>query len=198
MSFLKRLVPLKADMAINLQSLTVENGQPFKGTASLSSKDNFKVEGVRLEIRVTEAWQEPDWERDSSGNTRQVMKKKEDLLFSRDVPISQQFDIGSGDRKEFPFEVTIPMRSPSRYGGVVSYSLKAVANVKGRPDVTKAVSPMVVPATVAQAAYMPSAPVTQVIQKEVIKVPCEYCGTLVELTSGVNKCPSCSAPLRLR
>lgn len=192
MSFFKRLVPLKADMNLTLQSLTVENGQPFKGAASLVSRDNFNVEEVRMEIRVTENWQEPAWERDSNGNQRQVMKRNEAVLYSQDVPVSQPFDMHNGDSKDFPFEVTIPMRMPSRYGGAVAYSLKAVANVKRRPDVTKSVSPMVIPATVS-----PGVVETQVIQKEVIKVPCKYCGTLIELTSGVSKCSSCGASITL-
>jgi rubrerythrin len=32
------------------------------------------------------------------------------------------------------------------------------------------------------------------IIREVVKVPCEYCGTLVEVTN--PKCPSCGAPLK--
>ena len=195
MSFFKRLIPLKADMNLTLQSLTVENGQPFKGAASLVSRDSFNVEEVRMEIRVTESWQEPGWERDSNGNQLQVMKKKEAVLYSQDVPVSQPFEMRNGDKKDFPFEVTIPMRTPSRYGGAITYGLKAVANVKGRPDVTKSVSPMVMPATVAPGVV--ATQVTQVIQKEVIKVPCKYCGTLIELTSGVNKCPSCGASINL-
>ena len=192
MSFFKRLVPLKADMNLTLQSLTVENGQPFKGAASLVSRDNFNVEEVRMEIRVTESWQEQAWERDPNGNQRQVMQKKEAVLYSQNVPVSQPFEMHNGDSKDFPFEVTIPMRMSSRYGGAVAYSLKTVANVKGRPDVTKSVSPMVMPATAT-----PGATTTQVIEKEVIKVPCKYCGTLIELTSGVNKCPSCGATIQL-
>lgn len=182
-------------MSVSLQNLTVENGQPFKGAASLSSKDNFKVEEVRIEIRVMETWQEPEWERDANGNQHQVTKKREDVLFSQNVPVSQPFDMVNGDKKDFPLEVTIPMRSPSRYGGVISYSLKAVANVKGRPDVTKTAYPMVVPATTVPPAPAPSAGATQIIQKEVIKVPCKFCGTLIEITSGASKCSSCGAPI---
>jgi sporulation-control protein spo0M len=197
LSFFKRLIPLKAEMRMNLENITVENGQPFKGTATLASRDKFNVEEVRMEIRVKESWEEPAIERDAQGNQRQVMKKRENVLFSRDVPVSQAFSMGEGDGKDFPFEVTIPMRTPSRYGSSIQYSLKAVANVKGRPDVTKEVLPMVVPATVVMGSPM-GAQVTQVIQKEVIKLPCRYCNTLVDFTSGVNKCPSCGAPLQMR
>ncbi len=193
MSFFKRMIPLKADMAVNLQSITVENGQPFKGSAVLQSKEPFKVEEVRMEVRVVETWEEQAWQRDANGNMKQVMQRKEAELFSRNVPISQAFDMDQGGQKDFPFEILIPMRPPAHWGGSVSYSLKAVANVKGRPDVTKTANPMVVAATSPQVPAQGQV----VIQKEVIKVPCKYCGNLVELTSGVNKCPSCGASIQI-
>ena len=174
-------------MNINLQNQTVEQGQPFKGLAILESRDKFNVEEVRMEIRVMESYEEPTWEEDARGNRRQVMKREMDIRYSQDVPISQPFDMTDGGKKEFPFEVTIPMYQPTRYGGVVTYSLKAVANVKGRPDVTRDVSPTIVPST----------GVTKIIEKQVIKVPCKYCGTLIELTSGDNKCPNCGNYIRL-
>lgn len=36
------------------------------------------------------------------------------------------------------------------------------------------------------------APPAQVVIKEIVKAPCRYCGTLVEVTTA--KCPSCGAP----
>jgi hypothetical protein len=187
MSFFKRLMPLKANMSIDLASSVVEQGQPFKGVAALDAKESFMVEEVRMEITVKESYQEPVWERDSNGNQHQVIKNVENIRYSQKVPVSQSFEMVNGSRKEFPFEVTIPMYTPSKPGGNITYSLKAVANVKGRPDVTRSVNPMITPSTVA----------TRIIEREVIKVPCKYCGALVELTADANKCPSCGAPLKL-
>lgn len=187
MSFFKRLIPVKANMSIDLASSVVEQGQPFKGVAALDAKEDFTVEEVRMEITVTESYQEPVWEKDANGNQRQVLKHVENVRYSQKVPVFQSFEMANGSRKEFPFEVTIPMYTPSRPGGNIAYNLKAVANVKARPDVTRSVNPMITQSTVT----------TKIIEKEVIKVPCKYCGTLIELTSGVNKCPSCGAPLKL-
>jgi hypothetical protein len=187
LSFFKRLVPLHADMEVDLESLSVEQGRPFKGNARLTSKEDFNVEESHLEIRVTESWEEPAWERDSNGNERQVMKRNEAVRYSQNVPISQAFEMHNGDLKEFPLEVTIPICSPTRYGGSITYAIKAVANVKGRPDVTKTINPMVVPST----------GTATVVQAQVIKIPCKYCGTLVEFTSSSTKCPSCGAPLTI-
>lgn len=39
--------------------------------------------------------------------------------------------------------------------------------------------------------------VVTVVQKEVVKVPCKYCGALVEITGTTTKCPGCGAPITL-
>ncbi len=180
-----------------MAKLVAPQGEPFKGTAVLTSHDKFVAEGVRMEIRVTESWQEAVWEKDADGNERRVMKRRDDERFSQDVPISQGFEIGNGETREFPFEVTIPYYSPSRGGGAVAYSLKAVAGVKGRPDVTKTVSPTVnPPVTVVQ--QVGAAEITRVVEREVVKISCKYCGNLNTVTADLNKCSSCGAPIRIQ
>lgn len=137
MSFLKKLVPLNADMQLSFESINVKEDEPMKGLARLESRDKFKVEGVRLEIRVKETWTKyrhvPSGSRGSGGGMKAVQVTKK--LYSQDVSISESFEVGSGDQRDFPFEVKIPVFHPTR--GTVTYSVKAVTNVKGRPDVTK-------------------------------------------------------------
>ena len=50
------------------------------------------------------------------------------------------------------------------------------------------------PPTKAQPPDQPEPPVVrEIVTREVVKVPCKYCGTLVELTE--KQCPSCKAPV---
>jgi len=35
--------------------------------------------------------------------------------YSQDVPISESFDMANGEKKDFPFVVTIPMYQPMRF-----------------------------------------------------------------------------------
>jgi rubrerythrin len=57
--------------------------------------------------------------------------------------------------------------------------------IKGRPDVTSE--------TVELQVIRPAGP--QVVkEKEVVMIPCEYCGTLMPETS--SSCPNCGAPRR--
>jgi len=133
MSFFKKLVPLKAEMNMLLENMDI--GQPLRGVASLESRDKFRVEYVRSEIRVTEHWKETRMTRNARGGMSPSTVDVHSTRYSQDIPISESFDITNGEKKDFPFEVTIPMYQPMR--GQITHSLKAVANVKGRPDVTK-------------------------------------------------------------
>jgi hypothetical protein len=188
MSFFKRLIPLKAQMSMNLENVSVAEGTPFKGSAVLASDDNFQVEHVRMEIRVWEKYSEDQWVREGDRDVRRTVEKK-DTRYSQNVIISQPFTAAKGDRVEYPFEVTMPRYVPARNNGAIIYSLKAVANVKGRPDVTKEVNPSILPAP---PQVISSAPVNPLIT-----VMCTYHKGMITLKPGMSNCPSCGAPLAM-
>ena len=120
-------------MTLNLENSDL--GKPLRGIASLESKDKFRVENVRLEIRVEEKWKERRAGYGARGRPTSTTATVTSTLYSQDIPISQSFEMANQDKIDFPFEITIPMYQPTR--GQITYSLKAVANVKGRPDITK-------------------------------------------------------------
>lgn len=129
---LKRVLPLLARMTLQLETLEIQEGKPFKGIAILESKESFKVEKVRLEIRIEESF---DFMTPKGRRTRAT------TVYSRDVPVSEAFDVRKGEKIESPFEATIPVYPSHQHNGKVFYSFKAVANVKGHPDVTEEVHP---------------------------------------------------------
>lgn len=186
MSFLKRLVPLKAQMNMNLENFSVTEGTPLKGSAVLAADENFQVENVRMEVRVWEKYMEDTWVREGDHDVRRTVEKK-DTRYSQNVVISQAFAASKGSRAEYPFEVTMPRYAPSRSNGGILYSLKAVANVKGRPDVTKEVTPSILPAPAQVTMVAPANPI--------ITMKCPYHGGLITLAPGMSSCPSCGAPL---
>ncbi len=188
MSFFKRLIPLKAQMSMNLENVSVTEGSPFKGSAALSSDDNFQVEHVRMELRVWEKYSEEETSMQGGTVTRRTVQKK-DTRYSQNVVISQAFAATKGSKTEYPFEVTMPRYMPARGNGAIIYSLKAVANVKGRPDVTHEVNPSILPPP-------PQVFVTAPVNP-VITVKCAYHGGMVTLAPGMATCPSCGAPLMM-
>ena len=190
MSFFKRLIPLKAQMNMNLASPSVAEGTPFKGSAVLGSDEEFQVENVRMELRVWEKYMEDEWVREGNQDVKRTVEKK-DTRYSQNVIISQPFAASKGSSVEYPFEVTMPRYAPSRMNGAIIYSLKAVANVKGRPDVTKEINPSILPAP--PQAVMTAAPLTEPI----ITIKCSFHGGMVTLKPGMSACPSCGAPLSM-
>ena len=173
---------------MDLESISVTEGTPFKGKVTLASDDNFQVEHIRMELRVWEKYTEDIWTQENGHNVRKSVQKK-DKRFSQNVVISQPFAATKGGRTEYPFEVTLPRYVPSRNNGAITYSLKAVANVKGRPDVTKEINPSVLPPP---PQYVVAAPVNPIIT-----IKCAYHGGMITLKPGMTNCPSCGAPLTM-
>jgi hypothetical protein len=70
------------------------------------------------------------------------------------------------------------------------------------PTPLQATGPLVSQPVIQAQAAQASAPVTQVEKiiheketiREIVKIPCAYCGTLIEITAA--KCPNCGAPLK--
>lgn len=175
-------------MGMNLESISVTEGTPLKGTAVLASDDVFQVEHVRMEVRVWEKYTQDEWTRVGDHNVRRTVERRE-THYSQNVIISQSFSAAKGSRTEYPFEVTMPRYAPSRTNGAIIYSLKAVANVKGRPDVTSEVTPSILPAPLQVVVKAPVSPV--------ITVRCAYHGGMITLSPGMSSCPSCGAPLAM-
>ncbi len=188
MSFFKRLIPLKAKMDLNLENVSVTEGTPIKGKAVLVPEENFSVEHIRMELRVWEKYTEDQWVREGNQDVRRTVEKK-DVRYSQNVIVSQPFEAQRAGNVEYPFEVTMPRYAPSRFNGAIIYSLKAVANVKGRPDVTREVNPSILPAP---PQVVVSAPVSPIIT-----VKCTYHGGMITLAPGMTNCPSCGAPLSM-
>ena len=175
---------------MNLESPSVAEGSPFKGSAVLGSEEEFPVENVRMELRVWEKYMEDEWVREGDRDVRRTVEKS-DTRYSQNVIISQAFVTAKGGSVEYPFEVTMPRYTPARMNGAIVYSLKAVADVKGRPDVTKEINPNVFPAP-PQAAMTAPPPANPIIT-----IKCSFHGGMVTLKPGMSNCPSCGAPLSM-
>ncbi|MGD0395666.1 MAG: hypothetical protein ABSB26_01990 [Nitrososphaerales archaeon] len=173
-------------MSMTLENVSVTEGTPFRGSAVLASDDNFQVEQARVEIRVWEKYPQDQWVREGDRDVRRTVERK-DTRYSQNFTISQPFTATKGNRVEYPFKVTMPRYMPARNNGAITYSLKAVADVKGRPDVTKEVNPSILPGS-------PHV-VVSALNNPVITIKCAFHGGMVTLEPGMSTCPSCGAPL---
>jgi hypothetical protein len=138
MSFLKRLIPIKANIMLDFENLDREMSKHIlKGYVRLVSEESFKVENIRLEVKQTEIYTSTYTHHDPKTNrTERRTKTHRDVLYSHDFSISESFDVVKGFQRDFPFEIEIPDQLTRKSGGSIDRVIKAVANVKGRPDIT--------------------------------------------------------------
>lgn len=191
------LVPLDAELELDLQALAVESGHPFRGTVELRAAEQLDVDAVKVFATVTEVWEEDHWEKDSAGTLHTNLRRREELLFVDSIRVSGGFKINAAESHSIPFEISVPKFQPSRSGGAVSYEIGASVAIRGRPELTKSVSAVVVPGPVSRASILRGVTMTRVVPKEVVVFPCQVCKTLVPLAVGVDRCPKCGRQLKL-
>ncbi|MEW6592819.1 MAG: sporulation protein [Candidatus Hadarchaeota archaeon] len=182
-----RLNPINAKVSVQLDKSTFAEGEQITGNVFLDSDENVRADEIRLEVRVTETYQAPAW-RYSGGRAYQTMETHVKNLHSEDVRVSGPFDVAKGMKESFPFSFNAPPVRPTMPNGIINRRIKGVVAVKGRPDKTQDAS-----FNVALAPYGAAAPSGQVVVKEVIKVPCKYCGALISVES--QRCSNCGAKL---
>jgi len=192
MSFLKRikdkLTPPEANIVLKLDKDFFALGETITGTLSVSSQADFVATEVRTEIQCTEEAKRRRRvydERLRREIEREVWETAP--LYSAKPAIKGSTSIYRGYSGNFPFSVTIPAAGRPTYKSVdnkISWSLKGVIAVDGRPDVTsRTIELQVVEPSAAQA--------VGAVPREVPLIPCEYCKGLMPRTA--LTCPNCGA-----
>jgi len=187
--FLDRFKKPKADVSLSIPKSTIELGEDLKGAITVSCQDEFDANEVRAELRCVEKRRRERLEYDEE-RRRKVRRVYWDVatLHSADPKASGEMHILPGFRKTFPVSVNIPAGGRESFDGIdasISWSIKGVVAIKGRPDITSDTMELQV---IRPAAGAPVA----VREKEVAMVQCEYCGNLMPETA--TSCPNCKAP----
>ena len=125
----------KGKVWISFDKPTFVEGEGVTGKVNVDAGEYIQSLGVRVEARVFENYTELVWV--TINNTRvQEHQRRQNVLFSRDVQVNGPNDFGAGPTQTFPFSVGMPSCRPTKPGGSIENSLKAVVQVKGRPDLT--------------------------------------------------------------
>src|SRR5712664_4330745 len=136
MGLFNHLIPPKGKVWITFDKQTFQEGEAVVGKVSVEAHEYVQSNGIKLEARVFETYQEPVWVTLPNNQRIQEMHRVENVLFSRDVQVTGPSDFGQGPTQTFPFSVGIPPCRATRGGASVENSPKAVVQVKGRPDLT--------------------------------------------------------------
>jgi hypothetical protein len=188
MGFFKRFKKPKASVSLAIPKSTAGLGEDLKGAITVSCDDEFDATEVRAELRCIEKRRRERWVYNERRrrNVRQVYWDNA-TLHSSDPKASGRVHIVPGFKKTFPIKVNIPAGGRESFDGIdanVSWNIKGVVAIDGRPDVTSdTIELQVVRPVVASGA---------VKEREVVMVPCEYCGTMMPETA--TSCPNCGAP----
>ena len=175
----------KIAVKLELKKRTLPLGTSTGVTITISSKEEFDATEVRAELRCVEKIRRERlvYLERRRRPVRQVYWESATLL-SDDLKASGPIHVVPGFKKQFPITVNIPASGRETLDGMdsnVSWFIKGVVGVDGRPDATSGtIELQVIRATMAA------------VKNEVEMVPCDYCKALIPVTS--SSCPICGAP----
>ena len=194
MSFFKkmkdRFVKPNATVSLQLSRSSFALGENIEGTLNVASSEEFDSKEIRCEFECVETKKTISMQYDAAIK-RTIPKEVQNsaTLWSVRPQMSGPLHLASGFSQNYPVNINIPAGGRPTYHSVdqnVAWSLKGVIAIDGRPDVTST--------TVEIQVSPPSAsPVIREkeIVREVVMIPCKYCGTLMVQTETV--CPNCGA-----
>jgi hypothetical protein len=185
LGFFKMFKKPKTAIKLELSKTDVALGSSINAKITVSAKEEFDATVIRAELRCIEKRRRERWVYNERlrRNVRHVYWETATLL-SDDLKASGSMHIVPGLKKTFPVKVSIPTAGRETLDGMdesVSWFIKAVVAVDGRPDATSD--------TIELQVFRAAA---GVIKEEVEMVPCEYCRSLMPVTS--SSCPICGAP----
>ncbi len=190
MGFFKKLVGRftkpKASVSLTIPKNTFELGKDLKGVIKVSSQEEFEATELRAELRCTEKKRRERTEYDDNGRKVRRTYWEHATLHSDNPKASGPLHLSKGFKKTFPFSVNIPAGGRESFDSVdgeVTWSIKGVIAIDGRPDITSEPKELQV--------VRPVVVKEREVVKEVVMIPCEYCGTLMPQTA--TACPNCGA-----
>ncbi|MEM2099412.1 MAG: hypothetical protein QXU99_06725 [Candidatus Bathyarchaeia archaeon] len=191
--FLKKLkekfTAPNANLQLNLGQYSVALGENLTGKIIVNSMEDFDATEVRYEISCVERAKAIRMEYDAQLR-RMVPRETEvsSVLFSAKPALSGPTHFANGETREFPFTINIPAGGRPTAQGIdrsVTWTLKSVVAIDGRPDIVKIADIQVV-----QPAAQPIIKEKEVV-RQVVMIPCKYCGMLMDQL--VTECPNCGA-----
>ena len=188
--FTNKLTAPDATIHLNISNYSVSLGENLQGNLNVQSQEDFQTTEIRCEIICTQY--------------AKVLRNIYDPALKTSIPkivdetsilcIMKPSLVGptpfvNGDNRNFPININIAVGAPptvSGYDRKVTWTIKGVLAVDGRPDRTSQTIEIQVIAPTVQFAAM---------QKEVVRtvvmIPCKYCQGLMDQTLTV--CPNCGA-----
>ena len=188
--FTNKFTAPNANVQLKLNQYSVTLGENVEGTLTVSSTDDFDATEVRCEISCVEQARVIRQEYDPQ--LRRMLPREvqeSSVLFSAKPVLSGPVHLANGETRDFTVSVNIPAGGRATVQGMdrsVTWSIKGVVAVDGRPDVTSKVASL----QVVQPSAQPVIKEKEIVH-QVVMIPCKYCGML--MAQLVTVCPNCGA-----
>jgi DNA-directed RNA polymerase subunit RPC12/RpoP len=188
--FTNKFTAPEANVQLKLDEFSVALGENLNGLLVVSSKEDFDATEVRCDVQCVEQAKVIKQVYDPELR-RNVPREVQDsaVLFAAKPVLSGPTHLGSGETRDFPLSINIPPSRRATYQGIdrrVTWSIKGVVAVDGRPDATSRNAEIQVTVPAAQPVIR-----RKEIIREVVMIPCKYCGSLMAQTA--TACPNCGA-----
>lgn len=189
--FTNKLTAPEAAVQLRFASYSVVLGENLQGALNVASKEDFEVTEVRCEIACVEQAKVIREVYDSALK-RSIPRVVDEsvVIYSAKPALSGSSHFTNGENRSIPININIPAGARPTYAGVdrrVTWTIKGVVAVDGRPDRTTETSEIQVMAPTVQA----PASVQREVIRTVVMIPCRYCQGLMDQT--LTACPNCGA-----
>lgn len=179
-----------AAVALQLNKNSYTLGENIEGNLSVTSNEEFDAKEVRCEFQCVETKRKTVLQYDATLK-RNVSKEVQEsaALWSARPQMAALIHVTPGFSQSYPITINVPAGGRPTFHSVeqnVAWSLKGVIAIEGRPDVTS--RPIEV--QVSQPSASPVIKEKEIL-REVVMIPCKYCGALMPQTETV--CPNCNA-----
>ena len=194
MSFFKKFkdkfAAPKAGVVLQLNKNSYTLGENIEGTLVATSSEEFDCKEIRLEFQCIEKKKRMALQYEATAK-REVLRQVEDSanLWSAKPSLSGPLHLTAGFSQNFPLNLNIPTGGRPTFHSVdqnVTWPLKGVMAVEGTRYVTSTTTEIQVSAPSASPVIR-----EKEIVREIVMIPCKYCGALMPQTETV--CPNCGA-----
>ena len=188
--FTNKFTVPETNLQLNLNKFSVALGENLDGTLIVSSKEDVDAEEVRCEIQCVEHAKVIKHIYNSELRRTLPQEVRDSaVLFSARPSLCGPTHFSNGETKNFTVNVNIPAGGRPTYQSIdrrVTWTIKAVVAVDGRPDATSRTAEIQVTSPSAQPVIR-----EKEIVREVVMIPCKYCGSLMDQT--LTSCSKCGA-----
>ena len=171
MGFFKKFSAPKAKIELKLNEVVYNSNDKMEGRIALDPQEDVEIDEFRVEFHAEEMIK---WR---SGGSR---FSTSNFLDEKKIPVGGSIKLQKGQHHEQPFQINIPFYKKEDPFTEIEIGVKGVAAVKGRPDLTHKIQPMI-------------------NYPYIIKCLAEFggCGYVTEpLSQPIETCPNCKRDLR--